>query len=49
MKDCSQRFHSTGPYGSFTLAKIVSETVGDSDTRYSLLYLPWTPWVVWYI
>ncbi len=31
--------------GLFTLAKFVSETVSDSDTQQSLLYLPWPPWV----
>ncbi len=30
--------------GSFTLAKFVSKTVGDSDMQQSLLYLPWPPW-----
>jgi hypothetical protein len=28
-------------YGSFTLAKFVSETVSDSDIKQ---YLPWPPW-----
>jgi hypothetical protein len=32
-------------YGSFTLAKIVFETVSDSNTQLSLLHLPWQPWV----
>jgi hypothetical protein len=29
-------------YGSFTLAKFVSKTIGNSDTQQ---YLPWPPWV----
>ncbi len=31
------------PHGSFTLAKIVSETLSDSDMKQ---YLPWPPWVM---
>ncbi len=35
----------TQPYGSFTLATFVSETVSDSD---KWLYLPRPPWVIWW-
>ncbi len=36
-------------YESFTLAKFVSKTVSDSNTRQSLLYLPWPPWAAQHI
>jgi hypothetical protein len=37
-------YTSIASNGSLTLAKFISETASESDTRQSLLYLPWPPW-----
>jgi hypothetical protein len=40
----SESFQYTESIGLLTFSKIVSETVGDSNTQQSLLSSPWPPW-----